>query len=85
MHRGTEAPSRASGGVSCGRDQPSRPLTNRRQRRAQYRPAVRSTTAEQRRNRFRILVLLAVFGLIMLAVASFGAVSVPPPTPSPVF
>ena len=59
-------------------------MTNRRQRRAQYRTAPRPATAQQRRNRFRILVLLAVVGLIMLAVASFGAVNVPGPTPSPI-
>lgn len=58
-------------------------MTNRRQRRAQSRQVSRPTTAQQRRNRFRILVLLAVFGLIMLAVASLGTISVPPPSPSP--
>jgi hypothetical protein len=30
-----------------------------------------------------MLILLAVFGLIMLAVASFGTVGVAVPTPSP--
>jgi len=58
-------------------------VPNRSQRRAQYRSAARPITAQQRRNRFRILVVLAVFGLILLAVASFGTISVPAPTPSP--
>jgi hypothetical protein len=58
-------------------------VSNRSQRRAQYRPARRPISAQQRRNRFRILVILAVFGLIMLAVASLGTVNVPAATPSP--
>lgn len=59
-------------------------MTNRRQRRTQRRVAPRPTTAAQRRTRFRYVVIFAVLGLVMLAIASFGAAGLPPPSPSPI-
>jgi len=54
-------------------------LTNRSERRAERRNAPpRRTTrsaADRRRTRFQFLVLLAIAGLILLAVASAGLVT----------
>jgi len=60
-------------------------MSNRRQRRAQRRAAPRRGTAAQRRTRFRYVVVFAVLGLIMLAIASLGAATVPAPSPTPIF
>jgi hypothetical protein len=58
-------------------------MTNRSQRRSQGRLGPRRSSPAQRRMGLRLLILVAVVGLVLLAVASLGAVSVPAPTPIP--
>jgi hypothetical protein len=56
-------------------------MTNRSERRAQRRTAPTRTTNSRRQTRYRILVVIAVVGLILLAVASSALVT-GAPTPS---
>jgi len=56
-------------------------MTNRSERRQQRRTAPKRTTSTARQARYRILVLIAIVGLILLAVASSGLVT-GAPTPS---
>ena len=59
-------------------------MTNRSERRAERRAGPRPRTQSQGRAGLRLLVLLAVIGLILLAVASQGALGTAAPTPSPI-
>jgi hypothetical protein len=56
-------------------------MSNRSERRAQRRTASTQTRSSRRQTRYQILVLIAVVGLILLAVASSGLVA-GAPTPS---
>ena len=56
-------------------------MANRRERRSQRRTAGTRHTNSRRQTRYQILVLIAVVGLILLAVASSGLVA-GAPTPS---
>lgn len=70
--------------VSCGHAKQQRRMTNRRERRTQRRTGPRLTGPTRRRTRVgpRLLVLMAVIGLILLAVASQGAMVPVAPAPS---
>jgi len=56
-------------------------MANRSERRAQRRSASTRTTSTRRQARYQILVLIAIVGLVLLAVASSGLVT-GAPTPS---
>jgi hypothetical protein len=56
-------------------------MSNRSERRSQRRTASTRTTSSRRQTRYQIMVLIAIVGLILLAVASSALVT-GAPTPS---
>jgi len=60
-------------------------MSNRSARRSQRRTGPRPSNTGSRRSGLRLLVLVAVIGLVVLAVASVGGVGAPVATPTPSF
>lgn len=58
-------------------------MTNRRRHRAQGLSGPRPSTGSQRGTGLKLLILIAVVGLVLVSMASFGGASPPVPTASP--
>jgi len=58
-------------------------MTSGKRRRAQRTSGPRPSTGLQRGTGLKLLILIAVVGLVLVSMASFGGVSPPAPTASP--